>query len=57
MKEELTFIAKEAISQEEYDVARAEYASMKAQSQLIKAQIAKQQLEPILRKNCCVPFL
>jgi membrane fusion protein (multidrug efflux system) len=28
-------------SQEEYDVARAEYASMKAQSQLIKAQIAK----------------
>jgi membrane fusion protein (multidrug efflux system) len=34
-------LQKEAISQEEYDVARAEYASMKAQSQLIKAQIAK----------------
>lgn len=34
-------LGKEAISQEEYDVARAEYASMKAQSQLIKAQIAK----------------
>jgi membrane fusion protein (multidrug efflux system) len=41
MKEELSFYCKEAISQEEYDVARAEYASMKAQSQLIKAQIAK----------------
>jgi membrane fusion protein (multidrug efflux system) len=40
MKEELSFYCKEAISQEEYDVARAEYA-MKAQSQLIKAQIAK----------------
>jgi membrane fusion protein (multidrug efflux system) len=34
-------LQKEAISQEEYDVARAEYASTKAQSQLIKAQIAK----------------
>jgi membrane fusion protein (multidrug efflux system) len=34
-------LKKEAISQEEYDVARAEYASTKAQSQLIKAQIAK----------------
>jgi membrane fusion protein (multidrug efflux system) len=34
-------LQKEAISQEEYDVASAEYASMKAQSQLIKAQIAK----------------
>lgn len=34
-------LQKEAISQEEYEVARAEYASMKAQSQLIKAQIAK----------------
>ncbi|WP_413998250.1 efflux RND transporter periplasmic adaptor subunit [Flavobacterium sp. W1B] len=34
-------LQKEAISQEEYDVARAEYASAKAQSQLIKAQIAK----------------
>ncbi|UQD56921.1 efflux RND transporter periplasmic adaptor subunit [Flavobacterium sp. K5-23] len=32
---------KEAISQEEYDVARAEYASTRAQSQLINAQIAK----------------
>jgi hypothetical protein len=30
MKEELSSIKKEAISQEEYDVARAEYASMKA---------------------------
>lgn len=34
-------LQKEAISQEEYDIARAEYASAKAQSQLIKAQIAK----------------
>jgi membrane fusion protein (multidrug efflux system) len=34
-------LQKEAISQEEYDVARAEYASTKAQGQLIKAQIAK----------------
>lgn len=34
-------LQKEAISQEEYDVARAEYASTKAQNQLIKAQIAK----------------
>ena len=34
-------LQKEAISQEEYDIARAEYASTKAQSQLIKAQIAK----------------
>jgi len=34
-------LEKEAISQEEYEVARAEYASTKAQSQLIKAQIAK----------------
>lgn len=34
-------LQKEAISQEEYDVARAEYASTRAQSQLIKAQIAK----------------
>lgn len=34
-------LQKEAVSQEEYDVARAEYASTKAQSQLIKAQIAK----------------
>jgi membrane fusion protein (multidrug efflux system) len=34
-------LKKEAISQEEYDVARAEYASTKAQSQIIKAQIAK----------------
>jgi membrane fusion protein (multidrug efflux system) len=32
---------KEAISQEEYDVARADYKSAQAQSQLIKAQIAK----------------
>ena len=34
-------LQKEAISQEEYDISRAEYASVKAQSQLIKAQIAK----------------
>jgi membrane fusion protein (multidrug efflux system) len=34
-------LQKEAISQEEYDVARAEHASTRAQSQLIKAQIAK----------------
>ncbi|RVT74951.1 efflux RND transporter periplasmic adaptor subunit [Flavobacterium sufflavum] len=34
-------LQKEAISQEEYDIARAEHASTKAQSQLIKAQIAK----------------
>ncbi|MDG2432552.1 efflux RND transporter periplasmic adaptor subunit [Flavobacterium sp.] len=34
-------LKKEAISQEEYDVAKAEYASTKAQSQIIKAQIAK----------------
>ena len=32
---------KEAISQEEYDVARADYQSAKAQSQLILAQIEK----------------
>lgn len=34
-------LQKEAISQEEYEVARAEHASTRAQSQLIKAQIAK----------------
>jgi membrane fusion protein (multidrug efflux system) len=34
-------LQKEAISQEEYDVVRAEYASTRAQSQLINAQIAK----------------
>jgi len=34
-------LQKEAISQEEFDVANADYASMKAQSQLIRAQIAK----------------
>lgn len=34
-------LQKEAISQEEYDVAKAEYASARAQIQLIKAQIAK----------------
>ncbi|HEY4617269.1 MAG TPA: efflux RND transporter periplasmic adaptor subunit [Flavobacterium sp.] len=34
-------LQKEAISQEEYDMARAEHASTRAQSQLIKAQIAK----------------
>ncbi|MCG9792730.1 efflux RND transporter periplasmic adaptor subunit [Flavobacterium algicola] len=34
-------LQKEAISQEEYDISRAEYVSSKAQSQLIKAQIAK----------------
>jgi membrane fusion protein (multidrug efflux system) len=34
-------LKKEAISQEEYDIASAEYRSLKAQTQLIKAQIAK----------------
>ncbi len=34
-------LQKEAISQEEYDVARADYQSAKAQSQLIQAQIEK----------------
>ncbi|MEN2399426.1 efflux RND transporter periplasmic adaptor subunit [Flavobacterium sp. MC2016-06] len=34
-------LQKEAISQEEFDVANADYASAKAQSQLIKAQIEK----------------
>lgn len=34
-------LQKEAISQEEFDVANADYASMQAQTQLIRAQIAK----------------
>lgn len=34
-------LQKEAISQEEYDIASAEYRSLKAQTQLIQAQIAK----------------
>jgi membrane fusion protein (multidrug efflux system) len=34
-------LQKEAISQEEYDVARADFQSAKAQSQLIQAQIEK----------------
>jgi membrane fusion protein (multidrug efflux system) len=34
-------LQKEAISQEEYDIARADYKSAQAQSQLIKAQISK----------------
>ncbi|MDX6183023.1 efflux RND transporter periplasmic adaptor subunit [Flavobacterium sp. Fl-77] len=34
-------LQKEAISQEEFDVARADHASAQAQTQLIKAQIAK----------------
>ena len=34
-------LQKEAISQEEYDIASAEFRSLKAQSQLIQAQIAK----------------
>ncbi len=34
-------LEKEAISQEELDVARADHASAQAQSQLIRAQIAK----------------
>ncbi|MFW0735743.1 efflux RND transporter periplasmic adaptor subunit [Flavobacterium sp. T12S277] len=34
-------LQKEAISQEEFDVARADHASAQAQSQLIRAQIAK----------------
>lgn len=38
-------LKKEAISQEEYDVARAEYASTKAQIQLIKAQISKTEVK------------
>ncbi|UOK42709.1 MULTISPECIES: efflux RND transporter periplasmic adaptor subunit [Flavobacterium] len=34
-------LAKEAISQEEYDIASADFRSAKAQTQLIQAQIAK----------------
>lgn len=34
-------LQKEAISQEEYDIASADYRSMKAQTQLIQAQIGK----------------
>lgn len=34
-------LQKEAISQEEYEIASAEYRSLKAQTQLIQAQIAK----------------
>jgi membrane fusion protein (multidrug efflux system) len=34
-------LQKEAISQEEFDIARADYASTQAQTQLIKAQISK----------------
>jgi membrane fusion protein (multidrug efflux system) len=34
-------LQKEAISQEEFDVANADYASMQAQTQLIRAQIGK----------------
>ncbi|PKB18676.1 efflux RND transporter periplasmic adaptor subunit [Flavobacterium sp. 5] len=34
-------LQKEAISQEEYDIARADYKSAQAQSQLVKAQISK----------------
>lgn len=34
-------LQKEAISQEEFDVARADHASAQAQTQLVKAQIAK----------------
>ena len=34
-------LQKEAISQEEYDVARADFKSAQAQSQLVQAQIAK----------------
>jgi membrane fusion protein (multidrug efflux system) len=34
-------LEKEAISQEEYDVARADYKSAQAQTQLIRAQISK----------------
>ncbi len=34
-------LQKEAISQEEYDVARSDYKSAQAQTQLIKAQISK----------------
>lgn len=34
-------LAKEAISQEEYDIASAEFRSLKSQTQLIQAQLAK----------------
>ena len=34
-------LEKEAISQEEYDIASSEYRSLKAQTQLIQAQLAK----------------
>ncbi|MEY2702617.1 MAG: Efflux pump periplasmic linker BepF [Bacteroidota bacterium] len=34
-------LEKEAISQEEYDIATADYRSMKAQTQVIQAQVAK----------------
>jgi beta-galactosidase beta subunit len=50
MRVEQNFTSKEAISQEEYDVARS-IRFYKAQSQLIKAQIAKQQFVLFFRKN------
>ncbi len=37
-------LEKEAISREEYDVALADYRSLKAQTQLIRAQLAKTQV-------------
>ncbi len=38
-------LAKEAISQEEYDIASAEFRSLKSQTQLIQAQLAKTKLK------------
>jgi hypothetical protein len=40
-KSKIIIAKKEAISQEEYDLARADLKSAQAQSQLIRAQIAK----------------
>jgi membrane fusion protein (multidrug efflux system) len=39
MSEEQNYYCKKAISQEEYDLARADLKSAQAQSQLIRAQI------------------
>ncbi|MGV9004764.1 efflux RND transporter periplasmic adaptor subunit [Flavobacterium sp.] len=38
-------LAKEAISQEEYDIASAEFRSLKSQTQLIQSQLAKTSLK------------
>ena len=46
-------LKKEAISQEEYDLARADYKSAQAQSQLVRAQIAKTSVKaPFSGKVC-----